>query len=98
MQYQCAFVGNCPTKTVLQKLMRCDRTIKPDLHTAGQALKNRLYLIFNCGFAGEDGIDELGVKLRYAVIGVKAVLFLFNVGQLGVAKTEHILIVHQHVC
>lgn len=55
-------------------------------------------LVFDCGFATQNAVEERGIKLRLSLIGVKAVLFLLHVGQLRVAKTEHFTVIKQCVC
>ena len=53
--------------------------------------------ILNRGFSFKHAAYEPGIKLRPAVIGVKTVLLLLDVGKLSVTETEHFRIIQQHV-
>lgn len=56
---------------------------------AAEKLRHQTHLlVFDCGLATQNAVEERGIKLRLSLIGVKAVLFLLHVGQLRVAKTE----------
>ena len=42
-------------------------------------------------------MEKFKVKFCFAVISEKSVLLLFNVGELGIAKTEHLVVVQQSI-